>query len=144
MLLNLLLQRGGPLKTSGFSLNLQVFKSFFAKFSRLKTLQGWKVCWMTCNLRQLKKKYVNIFLPPGVSIKKKSGIRKTHVEFRCGSRSNGCHTILQNFQGWKLVFSGISFGRIKWKIQTHFLWTFFGIAHFQKSCVDERKFERSI
>ena len=39
--------------------------------------------------------------------------RKTHVEFLLilvfdfGS-SNGCHTILKNFQGCKLVFSKIS------------------------------------
>ena len=30
--------------------------------------------------------------------------------------SKECHTVLQNFQGWKLVFSGISKGRLKLQI----------------------------
>ena len=44
-------------------------------------------------------------------------LRKTHVEskwvliFDFGV-SNGCHTILQNLQGWKIVFSGISKGKV--------------------------------
>ena len=43
--------------------------------------------------------------------------RKSQVEFPWVlvfelGLSKGCHTILQNFQGWKLVFSGISRGKV--------------------------------
>ena len=43
--------------------------------------------------------------------------RKAHVEFPWVlifdfGVLKGCHTILQNFQGWKIVFSGISKGKV--------------------------------
>ena len=43
--------------------------------------------------------------------------RKTHVKFPWVLAfdlgvSRRCHTILQNLQGWKLVFSGISKGKV--------------------------------
>ena len=62
----------------------------------------------------LKEEYAEI---PGVQLKKKLDFQgystKTHVESPCFlvfdlEISNGCHTILENFQEWKLVFSKIS------------------------------------
>ena len=57
---------------------------------------------------------------------KRSGIfrgvkKKVHGEFPWVLAfdleiSKECHTVLQNFQGWKLVFSGISKGRLKLQI----------------------------
>ena len=54
--------------------------------------------------------------------------------------SKGCHTILQNYQEWKLVFSGISKGKVTNLRMPGFLfktvypqpspvWIFSGIAH---------------
>ena len=44
---------------------------------------------------------------PGVFKKNSCGVSMVSMVFDYGS-SKGCHTILQNFQGFKLVFSGIS------------------------------------
>ena len=45
--------------------------------------------------------------------------------------STGCHTILQNFQGWKLVFSRISkCRRTHLKFQLPLVWIFSGIIQF--------------
>ena len=60
--------------------------------------------WRTCgNFRSQLKKKRNF----------QGWSRKNHVEFPWVlifdlGISKGCHTVLQNYQGWKLVFSGIS------------------------------------
>ena len=67
--------------------------------------------------------------------------------------SKGCRTIWQNFQGWQLVFSGISKGKVtnlktpesffrKVYPQTLF-WTFSGIAHLIQIQVTKQMMQRN-
>ena len=102
----------------------------------------------------LKKENMEI---PGVNEKRSrisKGVQgKTQMEFRWVlvfdiGISKGCHTILVNFQGWKLVFSGIFKGEItnlkfleegfqKSIFSTPPVWFFSGITQYivRRACI---------
>ena len=75
---------------------------------------------------------------PEVDCSRKSPVESPWVLVFDLGICKGCHTILQNFQGWKLVFSRISKGKVtnlkilsfqKSIFSTFPVWIFSGIAH---------------